>query len=151
MPLNRTLLRSSNCKERRKIITIFAICWDKEDQLKLYLHEFSNEDEVKWSVGSSLLQDKGNVLHDKYQIIDVIRLSDFIASLDKPIKILKIDIEGAEYELVEDLIETGTYKNIDQIYVETHARKVPRLREKDQLLRDKIKQQDIQNINLNWI
>ncbi len=125
--------------------------WDRNATLKLYMHENSNQDEVIWSTGSSLLEYKGNVLKDKYIEVDIIDLVEFINNLKKKIKILKIDIEGAECELLEKLIITQTYKRIEHIFVETHDHKIPELKTKTDAIRSLIKQKKIKNINLNWI
>lgn len=125
--------------------------WDRQDKMKLYLHEWSDQDQVKWSTGSSFVQEKENVRSDKYTEVDVIRLSDFIRNLNTRVKMLKIDIEGAEYETVTDLIETGVYQNIDKIYVETHAHKIKALEKRDMDLRDLIKKRGIKTINLDWL
>ena len=125
--------------------------WDKNTTMKLYLHEHSNEDEVYWSTGSSILEYKGNVLKDKFVEIEIIDLVDFIKNLAKKIDILKIDIEGAECELLEKIISTKIYKNIKHIFVETHDHKIPELKEKTDAIRKLIKYKKIKNINLNWI
>lgn len=39
--------------------------------------------------------------------------------------LVKMDIEGAEFLVLEHLIRTGTDKYIDTLYVETHENKVP--------------------------
>jgi FkbM family methyltransferase len=44
------------------------------------------------------------------------RLSPF---LDRPVSLLKIDIEGAEYEVVEEI--RSSLKNVKRIFVECHA------------------------------
>ena len=77
-------------------------------------------------------------------------MSDFIDQLNAKIKILKIDIEGTECQLIDDLIEKKTIYNIDYIFVETHAHKIHELVEETNALKDKIKSKRINNIYLNW-
>ncbi|MFH0976549.1 MAG: FkbM family methyltransferase [Spirochaetota bacterium] len=125
--------------------------WDRNTKMKLYMHENSDEDEVKWSVGSSILEYKGNVLKNKYVEVEIIDLVDFINKLDKKVAILKIDIEGAECELLGKLINSRTYKKIKYIFVETHDHKIPELKERTDNIRNIIKQRKINNIDLNWI
>jgi FkbM family methyltransferase len=45
------------------------------------------------------------------------RLSDFI---EAPVDLLKLDIEGAEDEVLDDLIDSGAIGHIDQLVVEYH-------------------------------
>ena len=65
---------------------------------------------------------------DKYNPIFVqsLRLSEFIMTtfnIDDYI-ILKLDIEGAEYDVLMDLIETGAIKYINVLYGEFHNNRV---------------------------
>ena len=125
--------------------------WDRNTKTKLYLHENSDNDEVYWSTGSSILDFKGNVLKNKFVEIEVIDLIEFIQDINKEISILKIDIEGAECEVIEKLIKTGTYKKIGKIFVETHDKKIHKLRKKTNYIKRLIKTKNIKNINLDWI
>ena len=124
---------------------------DSDGQMPLYMHEHSDEDEVKWSVGSSLINTKGNVLKEKFKLVEIIDLSVFIEKLRAPIKLLKLDVEGVEVEILNQLIDKGLHKSIEMILVETHDHKMPELKEKTDLLRQRIKKNNIKNINLNWI
>ena len=65
-------------KDNKNFHGINAGVSDSKDELKLFLHVDSEEDPVKWSTGSSFLEEKGNVDSDKYVNIPVIKLSDFI-------------------------------------------------------------------------
>ena len=47
---------------------------------------------------------------------------DFLQALPEPISILKMDIEGAEIEILEKLLDTGLHTKIALIFVETHGR-----------------------------
>ena len=44
------------------------------------------------------------------------------------VDVLKVDVEGAEYEILYSLLESGAHENIRSIYVEDHERKMPSLR-----------------------
>ncbi len=123
---------------------------DRNDTLKLFMHEWSNQNEVKWSTGSSLLDFKGNVQKDNFIEIDTIDLVKFIQDLKSNIKLLKLDVEGVECPIVKKIINTGLYKKIEYIFVETHEKKVPELMVETEELRDLINSLNINNINLDW-
>ena len=125
--------------------------WDKESEMPLYLHEHSDEDEVKWSTGSSLVSSKTNVRQDKFVMVKIIDIIDFIKQLPKRVKLLKLDVEGAEVEIVTKLLDEKVYETIERIVVETHDDKMPELKEGTNLLRKRIAEEKISNINLNWI
>lgn len=123
---------------------------DKDEIMKLYLHENSDEDEVQWSTGSSLLDFKTNVRSDKYVEVNIVDLSDFIESLGQRVKVLKMDVEGAECAILRKIINTGVIKNIDHVFVETHDHKIPELKAETDAVRELIGKRGIQNINLDW-
>ena len=85
--------------------------------------------------GSSLLSSKNNIKLNEYILITTIDFSEFIkekCSLNDDI-ILKVDIEGEEYNLFEHLIDNDTIKYFKKIYCDWHYTKtdVPKQRHKD--------------------
>lgn len=128
----------------------FAVL-DRNDSVRLFMHEHSAQDPVKWSVGSSLLEFKGNVTTERYADVKAIDLSEFIYRLVSRVKLLKMDIEGAEYETLTRLIERGLTSEIDHIVVETHQSKIPELQNAHDELLSLIERHEISNIDLGWI
>jgi len=124
---------------------------DREDSFPLYFHENSDLDEVHWSTGSSLLKNKKNIKCDKFTLVETVDLSEFIKNLSSRVALCKLDVEGVEVEIINKLIDTGVIKKIDLLLVETHDHKIPELREKTDQLRDRIKKEQIKNIDLTWI
>lgn len=124
--------------------------WDKNTTMKLYSHEMAEGDEAFWSFGSSIIESKGNVNTSRSVEVEIIDLTEFIENLGKPIDLLKIDIEGAECELLEKFIAKELYKKVKITLVETHDSKIPGQKEKTDRVRRLIKEKNIKNINLNW-
>lgn len=93
--------------------------------LPLYLHENSGDNEVYWSNGSSLLADKPNVSGERCVEARTIDLAAFIDALPGRIRLLKMDIEGAEVEVLGRLLEAGSLDKVDFLFVETHEKKMP--------------------------
>jgi FkbM family methyltransferase len=123
---------------------------DRNDVRKLYFHERSDQDELEWSTGSSLLEFKGNVRKDKYVDTPVIDLSEFIESLGTRVKVLKLDVEGVEGSILRRLISTGAIHRIDHVFVETHERKIPELKTDTDELRRMLKTMNLTHVNLDW-
>ena len=123
---------------------------DRSGSLKLYCHHRSDEDEVQFSQGSSLVKDKPNVREDKYFEVEVIDLSEFLGQINSRIRLLKLDVEGVECEIVTKLIELNIVDNIDFIFVETHERKIPQLKKPVKELKRLISRRRKNNINLDW-
>lgn len=57
--------------------------------------------------------------HHGQQVVDAIRLADFIT---RPVDLLKLDIEGAEYGVIQDLCETGKISYVRRLICEVHGR-----------------------------
>lgn len=96
--------------------------------LDLYLHDLHEKDPLGYSQGSSLLSDKPNVSAEAVSV-QMIDLARHLKELDR-VAILKIDIEGYEVELLPHLLDNGALDRVDQIFIETHEKKWPALREK---------------------
>ena len=124
--------------------------FDRNDRVKLSFHELSDSDELYWSTGSSMLDFKGNILKDKYTTIQVIDLCAFIRTLHSRVRLLKMDVEGAECPILKKLIETGLINRIDYLFVETHDRKIPELQPETEEIRRLVKFNNLLNVNLHW-
>ena len=122
----------------------------RDDEAELFFHENSTQDELIWSTGSSLLSCKTNIDKNKSVKTEVIDLANFIKRIDGNIKLIKIDIEGMECELLDHLIDEGVLSDIDLVLVETHENKIPELIEPTFRLKNKIKKHRLNNIYLNW-
>lgn len=133
------------------IICINKGVLDQDGKMKLYLHEFAHLDQVHWSAGSSLLDFKGNIDKNSFVEIEVIDLAKFIYEIGEEIKLVKMDVEGVEYQIIHHLINTGSIEKIKHLLVETHEKKVPELRESTRILTERIVREGLCNIDLEWV
>jgi FkbM family methyltransferase len=124
--------------------------YTRNSSMKLYLHESAQQDQVVWSVGSSLLSFKGNVNVDDYVEVAVIDFAEFLRSLKRPAGLVKMDVEGVECDILNYLIDCELISNIGVVVVETHEKKVPELVEKTQKLKQRVKELGINNIRFDW-
>lgn len=115
---------------------------------RLYLHEDRGQDPLAKSVASSLVATKTNVNTETFVSVELVRLSDFVTA-QGVIKVLKMDIEGHEIEVLNDMIDTGAIRNIKTAFVELHDRKNPQLAGATQLLRERIRATGV-NFDLTW-
>ena len=92
-------------------------------QTKLYLGDHY--------VKSSLLPNKVNVFKDRHITVNTIDISKWL--LDNFAKddyiVVTLDIEGAEYAIVEKMISDGSLDLINELYIEFHGRKIPSITE----------------------
>ncbi len=102
--------------------------------------------------GNTILQNIHNP-KGSYEV-DVVDLSEILENLiqtHKRLYLLKIDVEGAEFEIMEKILDKELYKHIDYIACETHERFFTDGDAKIKHLRDKITQLGADNILLDWV
>jgi FkbM family methyltransferase len=77
------------------------------------------------NAGSSLKSDKGNVSADEFEVVKVTSLNVFFNThtIDK-VGICKIDSEGTEYDIINDILNHELYKKMNRICYEDHTRKI---------------------------
>lgn len=87
--------------------------------------------------------------------VEVLSLCEFIEGeilkTHDRIYFLKLDIEGAEFEIMDKIIEKKLYEKIDYIACETHERCYKDGEAKITHLREQIAKYNIKNIFLDWI
>jgi FkbM family methyltransferase len=115
--------------------------------VRLYLHVDSEDDPVKWSVATSSIADKGNVDPERYFDADTVDLDAFLREVG-PVALLKMDVEGAEIEILERLLETGRIREIGTLLVEMHDARIPPLAERGARLRQRL--EGLGNVRLDW-
>ena len=132
----------NNCKKYNKAIS------DKNGIVKLW--GCTNN---KNSVGSTLEKSKANwdqIKENDYIEIESIDLSDFISknfSKDDYI-ILKLDIEGAEYDTLDKLFETNIIHYINEFYCEFHTQWLsPEFSQRENNIKEKLKKI---NLDINY-
>ena len=71
--------------------------------------------------------------------VKTINASEFLQNhaADRPLTIVKIDIEGAEYDVLEELIRTNTHTLIDRFYIEWHTKYFAGQLKSEYLIREK--------------
>lgn len=136
-------------KYRKEVHCHHKAVSDQDGWINLFYHINADDDEVKFSTGSSVLVDKPNVTRDKFEEVESIDLSKFINNLRRPVKILKIDIEGAEIQVLEKMIKDQTLHWVENLFVEFHDRKMPHLNQASMRLRHELGRIESLNI-VNW-
>lgn len=117
--------------------------------VRLYEHHRAQEDPVFWANGSSILECKSNVDKTRWTDVEAVDLGEFIRSLGR-VGLLKIDIEGAECDVLESLLAQNLHEQIDLTVVETHDQKIPELRARTDALRKEIAERRLSHIRLDW-
>lgn len=85
-----------------------------------------SEDPGKFSQAASFERQDRHMDDSNSVAVEVVDFVAFLRDLDRPVRILKIDIEGSEWDLMEALLADPVAQHIDAIFVETHERFAPR-------------------------
>lgn len=140
---------SRRCRKNKNIICIQKGVWDKNANIQLFGHNEGNE--LSFTVGSSIISDKINIAREKGHVIEVIDLIEFMREQPKKIDLVKLDVEGAEIEILKKIINTGSYDLFGRMYVETHETKIPSQDKDLAWIKKELKKKNINTIRLNWI
>lgn len=122
----------------------------KPGEVELYLHKYADDDPQYWSSGSSLLAEKSNVRKDNALKVEGIHLAAFIKGLGQPVKLMKMDIEGAEVGVLNQLLDEGLHESIEQAFVEVHDRRIKSLAKPTQQLRERLQAVGASHFRLDW-
>ena len=129
-----------------------AAAGTSERMVLLYRHAQFEEDPTFYSVSSSVIASKRNVSEEKAVEVRQINFISYLENLDEDIGILKVDIEGAEVELLEALFDRpDIVRRVHHIFAETHESRIPghesRVNALHQIRAHRIKKS---HINLYW-
>lgn len=82
--------------------------------------------------------------------IPVVDFCAMLRGLERPVDIVKVDIEGSEVPLLERLIDAPEFRSIRALFVETHERQNPALGPRIEALRDRLAGSSDPFVSLDW-
>jgi len=94
------------------------VVWIREELISFY------QDQSKLPLGSTVKKSKTTGILKEIKV-EAIDFSDFIDLYKEDNVLVKMDIEGAEFDVLEKMIEDNTIIGVDRLYVEFHPNKVP--------------------------
>jgi len=121
------------------------------EKTQFTLHRIAgvSQTSVRCSVSSSLIERDVHAGGDLITV-DVIDLFEFLDSLGQKVDILKLDIEGAEADILEKMLETRYDRKLGSVFVETHERFSDEMADRLSKIRERFAKLAIQNVNLDW-
>ena len=142
--------------------------YEKDDKVHIYPYAVSDEEwefdfysDTQWLFDqwASIIQEfaeiegggrLSNSIKVKVEKLTKIIKNDILPK-HKHIHMIKIDIEWAEFWVVNDIIDESLYKDVSYIVVETHERFFKNWNQMLKDLKNKISDNNIKNIYLDWI
>jgi FkbM family methyltransferase len=103
----------------------------------------------KTTEASSLVSNRDNETGATIEV-EVIDIVGFLRGIDRPIAAIKMDIEGAEAECLEAILDAGLHRRVGYILVELHAWISPDIDKRLAAIRARIAAENILNIDLSW-
>ena len=102
---------------------------DKNELVKFYGGTIRTD-----NCDSTILLDKKNYdsySEDDYELVETVDISQFIRDnfSKEDYIILKLDVEGAEYQIIEKLLNDDTFTYINKLYMEWHTEWLPMYKE----------------------
>lgn len=129
---------------------IHAAVGDSDGQVELYRSPDFDQRPDDYSIMSSVFASKANVSRDHYNVVDQVDLAAFVERLGRRVRLLKMDIEGAEVPVLEHLIATGAIEKVDTAFVETHETRIPELAGRTAALKVLARTRYAGRLNLDW-
>lgn len=102
------------------------------------------------SISSSLIAEKVNIDNTNFVEVELIDFVAFLRSLPRMVTLLKMDIEGAEVDVLEQVIATRAIDCCEQLYVETHEDRIPALKDRTARLRQQSQGEFAGKLHLDW-
>ena len=122
-----------------------------EKRVLLYRHARFDSDPALYSEASSVIAEKRNLTEEDAVEVKQIDFIRYIEGLDEEVGVLKIDIEGAEVDLLESLFDRpDVLARIDNIFAETHESGIPAHKPRVNALYEKARSIERPYINLSW-
>jgi len=100
------------------------------------------------SLHQSLLWQDGQ--SDTFQV-ETVDILTILRELPGHVQIMKMDIEGAEADVLERLLPSSEVNKVRKMFVETHEPQMPELRDRLKAIRSEVEKREKPEIYLDWV
>ncbi len=141
----------ANVADLDNVTILNAAAGTCENIVLLYRHPQFKYDPASYSESSSVIGGKMNVSEENAVEVSQLDFIRYLEGLDEEVGVLKIDIEGAEVDLLESLFERpDVLSRIDHIFAETHEKRIPAHKQRINSIYEKAQHIERPCINLSW-
>ena len=137
-------------KDLPNVTLINAAATDTEGEMMLYRSASFDKSPDRLTKSSSLFADKKNVSNENGFTVQTIDFCKFLQNLNTPVKLIKVDIEGAEVPLFENIFDQKLEQLFEHAFVETHERDIPEIAKRTKRLKQKTQGAKQPSINWDW-
>lgn len=81
----------------------------------------------KFFEGATIINGKSNIGYSHFFDVEAIAVDEVLDQIGTNVALIKMDIEGAEYIVLDALIASGRMDQVGKVYIECHADRVPHL------------------------
>ncbi|MEO1561949.1 MAG: FkbM family methyltransferase [Pseudomonadota bacterium] len=89
---------------------------------------FENAKPGRFYEGSTIVEGKSNVSYGKHFDVETMAIEDILQTIQSDNILIKMDIEGAEYIVLDALLASKHLDRIGKVYVECHVDRIPELK-----------------------
>jgi len=141
----------ANTADLTNVEIIAAAASTENGEMSLFRHESFEDDPLNNSQSSSLMSSKSNITLDGAHSVRTVDFLEFLRGLDSPVGVLKIDIEGAEVDILEHLFDDDDLgSRVKYIFCETHEDKIPEHKARVEALKKRASRMQSPKANLYW-
>ena len=141
----------TNIADLDNVTIVNAAAGACEKRVLLYRHTRFDRDPASYSQSSSVIVGKRYINDEDAVEVRQIDFIRYLERLDEEVGVLKIDIEGAEVDLLESLFDRpDILARIDHIFAETHEKRIPAHKPRVNALYEKAQSIERPKINLSW-
>jgi FkbM family methyltransferase len=116
---------------------------------RLYHHVERATAPVRATKSSTLFGDKAGA-GGTFAMVEMEAIADVFRRVEGEVAVLKIDVEGAEIEIIDAMLDHGLERRVRRAFVELHDRRVPSLVASTAALRARLAATGAKQFDLDW-
>jgi len=140
-----------NMVGRDGIRLINAAAWTHTGRSVLQRGMHWEEESLKGSQAASLAETTKHSDAENQIEVETIDFASFVKELGEPVALVKVDIEGAEWDLLSHLMSTDCISLFDHMFVETHEWLDHSKKDIAARMRHDFAQLSRPNVRMNWV
>ena len=137
--------------DNKNVLLMNKAVGNANGEITFYRHPEFHDNKVGRSQATTMFRNPawGDAEVESF-VVKQVDICDVIAGIGKPIDIIKMDIEGAEVDVLERLFDAPELSSVKTILVETHEVQMPQLRARTEAIRKHAKTLSGVRVFMDW-